>query len=93
MRKYFKSWPIGSPGFERATGNCLFLCVCVLCFVCKERSRPAWNRSGAALRTAQPDGRHSAVSAAPTGLDFAGNGARRYEDIGGGGETIGLMVM
>lgn len=52
-----------------------------------------WNRSGAALRTAQPDGRRSAASAAPTGLDFAGNGARRYEDIGGGGEPIGLMVM
>lgn len=31
--------------------------------------------------------------AALAGLDFAGNGARRYEDIGGGGEPIGLMVM
>ncbi len=52
-----------------------------------------WNRSGAALRTAQLDGQRIAASAAPTGLDFAGNGARRYEDIGGGGEPIGLMVM
>lgn len=66
---------------------------CVLCIRRGGGSRPAWNRSGAMLRTAQPDGRRIVVSAAPTGLDFAGNGARRYEDIGGGGEPIGLMVM
>lgn len=87
-----KSLPIGSPGVERATGD-----VCavyhVLGGVGGGGSRPAWNRSGATLRTAQPDGRRIAASAAPTGLDFAGNGARRYEDIGGGGEPIGLMVM
>lgn len=64
-----------------------------VCACNKERSRPAWNRSGAASRTARSDGRRSVASAAPTGLDFAGNGARRYEDIGSGGEPIGLMVM
>lgn len=69
----------------------MMLCVCVCCIA--GRSRPAWNRSGAASRTALPGGRRSAASAAPAGLDFAGNGARRYEDIGGGGEPIGLMVM
>lgn len=87
-RKSLKSLPIGSPGVERATEVCVN--VRELCY---GMSRPAWNKSGAALRTAQPDGRRSAASAPPTGLDFAGNGARRYEDIGGGGEPIGLMVM
>lgn len=52
-----------------------------------------WSRSDAALRSARPDGRRNAAVAAPNGLDFAGNGARLYEDIGGGGEPIGLMVM
>lgn len=88
--KSSKSLPIGSPGVERAIGWG-YLCVCVCVFW--GRSRPVWNRSGAALRTAQLDGQRTVVSAAPTGLDFAGNGARRYEDIGGGGEPIGLMVM
>lgn len=45
------------------------------------------------LRIARLDGRHSVASAALTGLDFAGNGTRLYEDIGSGGEPIGLMVM
>lgn len=56
--------------------------------------RPAWNRSDAAWCSDPTRGPRSVASAAaPTGLDFAGNGARRYEDIGGGGEPIGLMVM
>lgn len=55
--------------------------------------RPAWNRSGAASCSERPHGPRSVASAAPAGLDFAGNGVRRYEDIGGGGEPIGLMVM
>lgn len=52
-----------------------------------------WNKSDAALRTAHLDGQHIGASAALSGLDFAGNGARRNDDIGGGGEPIGLMVM
>lgn len=64
-----------------------------VCACNRERSRPVWNRSSAELHTARPDGRHSVASAAPTGLDFAGNGASWYEDIGSDGEPIGLMVM
>lgn len=52
-----------------------------------------WSMSGAALHAAQLDGQRSTATAAQAGLDFAGNGARRYEDIGGGEEPIGLMVM
>lgn len=52
-----------------------------------------WNRSGAVLHTAQLDEQSSVVNTALTGLDFAGNGARQYEDIGSGGEPMRLMVM
>lgn len=56
-------------------------------------SRPGWSRSDAALCAVRRAGRRSAASAALAGLGFAGNGARRCEDIGVGGEPIGLLVM
>lgn len=60
----------------------------------RKMSRPASNRSGREWCNVQWCGpRYIAVRAQTAGLDFAGNGARRYEDIGGGGEPIGLMVM
>lgn len=54
-------------------------------------SRPASSRSGRAWCNVQWCGLRCIGQMA--GLDFAGNGARRYEDIGGGGEPIRLMVM
>lgn len=57
------------------------------------KSRPASSRSGAEWRSVPRSGRRSGVCAGTAGLDFAGNGARRYEDIGGDGEPMRLMVM
>lgn len=60
----------------------------------RKMSRPASSRSGRGCCNVQCGGlRCIAERAQKAGLDFAGNGARRYEDIGGGGEPIGLMVM
>ena len=60
----------------------------------RNMSRPASSRSGGGWRSVRWCGRRTGEHVARTaGLDFAGNGARRYEDIGGGGEPIGLMVM
>lgn len=58
----------------------------------RKMSRPASSRSGRGWCNVQWCGLF-AERAQTVGLDFAGNGARRYEDIGGGGEPIGLMVM
>lgn len=57
------------------------------------KSRPASSRSGAEWRSVPRSGRRSGACAGTAGLDFAGNGARRYEDIGGDGEPMRLMVM
>lgn len=57
------------------------------------KSRPAWSRSGVEWRSVPRSGRRSGARAGTAGLDFAGNGARRYEDIGGDGEPMRLMVM
>lgn len=57
------------------------------------KSRPAWSRSAAGCWSVPRSGRRSGARAGTAGLDFAGNGARRYEDIGGDGEPMRLMVM
>ncbi len=57
------------------------------------KSRPASSRSGAERRSVPRSGRCSGARAGTAGLDFAGNGARQYEDIGGDGEPMRLMVM
>lgn len=57
------------------------------------KSRPASSRIGAERRCVRRSERRSGARAETAGLDFAGHGARRYEDIGGYGEPIRLMVM
>lgn len=57
------------------------------------KSRPASSRTGAGWRRVLQSGRRSGARAGTAGLDFAGYAARRYEDIGGDGEPIRLMVM
>lgn len=60
----------------------------------RKMSRPVWSRSGTDWCSVRRRGlRRTAERAQTAGLDFAGNGARRYEDIGSGGEPIRLMVM
>ncbi|KAJ8345157.1 hypothetical protein SKAU_G00293500 [Synaphobranchus kaupii] len=55
-------------------------------------SRPGWSKSGR-VGVARRGARRSGGRGQAAGLDFAGDGARRYEDIGGGGEPVWLMVM
>lgn len=64
------------------------------CGARRNASRPASSRNGGEWRSVRRCRRRTGEHEARTaGLDFAGNGARRYEDIGGGGEPIRLMVM
>lgn len=54
-------------------------------------SRPEWSRSGAACRVLLEP--HTALSAAPAGLDCAGDGASLCANTQAVGEPTGLMVM
>lgn len=100
---HFESSPLGSRrglGLDKVRGRFVEVWVCCVCCVCVRvfwQSRPAWSRICRGWSSGLPGGRCSGVRVSVhvrvAGLDFAGNGARRNEDIWGGGEPIRLMVM